>query len=668
MNQQEYIELAEELIEHDKHYYDETKPLISDYEYDQKMAALIAYEKEHPEHVLPNSPSGRISEAPTEGFEQRSHLAPMMSLNNTYSKEELGDFVNRVYKLLEKKEVEFCTELKMDGTSISLTYEKGRLMRAVTRGNGKRGDDVTANIKTIKSVPLHLSGSNFPEVLEVRGEVYMSLVTFHALNAAREEEGLEPFANPRNAAAGSLKLLDSKETAKRKLNLVAYGIAEGSQPSEIKSQFEIHHYLKKLGLPIAHERHFAVCKDLDEIMSFSNQILEERPKLPFEIDGIVVKVNELRYHERLGVTGKAPRYAVAYKFAPEQAHTKINEITVQVGRTGVLTPVAELEPVFLAGSTISRASLHNEEEVARKDIRVGDTVVIEKAGDVIPQVVKVDFSKRPSNSAPWHMPMRCPMCKTDVKRKVGEVAVRCPNPKCGAQILRKIIYFASKGAMDIEHLGEKVVEQLVEKGLISRISDIYLLDHASLSKLEGFKEKSIQNLLQSIEASKKCPFARFIMGLGIKYVGTETAELLAEEAGDLETLIHMSLEDLDQIEGVGEKTAQAIYDYFQDDDHLEEISLLLAHGVQPQKIQKMHGHPFSGKMFVLTGSLQNFTRERAVSLIKERGGKVSGAVSKKTDFVLVGDDPGSKYEKAKALGIQILSEKQFQEMLFTFQK
>jgi DNA ligase (NAD+) len=661
-NQQEYIELAEELIEHDKRYFDEAKPIISDYEYDQKMHALIAYEKEHPDQALLNSPSHRLSETATEGFKQRPHLVPMMSLNNTYSEEEVADFVKRVHKLLEKKEVEFCAELKMDGTSISLRYEKGHLVHALTRGNGKIGDDVTANIKTIKSVPLKLTGSHWPDVMEIRGEVYMTLPTFHAINAQREEEGLEPFANPRNAAAGSLKMLDSREVAKRKLNLVAYGIAEGQ--ATVDTQYDVHQYLKKIGLPIAKPEHLAICSDSEEVMKFAEKIHKQRGHLPFEIDGIVVKVNQLKYHELMGVTGKAPRYAVAYKFAPEQALTRVNEITVQVGRTGVLTPVAELEPVFLAGRTISRATLHNQEEVARKDIRVGDWVLIEKAGDVIPQVVKVDFKKRAHDSKPWHMPKHCPICKTEAVHLEGEVAVRCPNPKCGGQRVRRVIYFASKHAMDIEHMGERVAEQLVEKGLVGRISDIYLLDEKALASLEGFKEKSIQNLMQSIEASRKPPLSRFIMGLGIKYVGTETAELLAEESGDLESLMKLSEEDLLSIDGIGEKTAKTIAAFFKDEDNRDEIKLLLAHGVHPQKMKKkIAGHDFSGKTFVLTGALQNYSRDEVAALIKERGGKVSGSVSKNTDYVLVGDEPGSKYDKAKQLGIKILSEEQFQKMV-----
>lgn len=657
-NQQEYIELAEEIREHDRHYYDQAKPIISDYEYDNLVKALLAYEKAHPEHILPDSPAARIAEAPTEGFKQKKHLTPMMSLNNTYSEEELGDFIKRVHKLLERNDVEFCSELKMDGTSLSLRYEKGSLVQAVTRGNGKVGDDVTNNIKTIKTVPLQLKGSHFPDVMEVRAEVYMSLKAFREINVRREEEGHEPFANPRNAAAGSLKMLDPKEVAKRKLNLVAFGIGEGQWP--VETQFGVHQYLKEVGLPTGTEEHVAICRSLDEIMTFSNEILKERKELPFEIDGIVIKVNDLKLHGLLGSTGKAPRYAVAYKFAPEQAKTKVNDITVQVGRTGVLTPVAELEPVFLAGSTISRATLHNQEEIARKDIRVGDTVVIEKAGDVIPQVVKVDFDQRKPDSKIWQSPKHCPICKTDVVHHEGEVALRCPNPKCSAQKLRGIIYFASKNAMDIENMGERVAQQLVETGLVGRISDIYLLNKEMLFELEGFKEKSVENLLKSIDASRKCPLARLIMGLGISQVGSETAELLAETAGDLEALQKMSVEEFDSIEGIGKKTAEMIFDFFQDEDNREEIKLLLAHGVSPEKRKKMLGHEFSGKTFVLTGSLVNYTRDEAGALIKERGGKVTNSVSKKTDFVLVGDDPGSKYDKGKKLGVSILTEAEFE--------
>ncbi len=662
MNTREYLALVAELIECDKRYA-EARPIISDYEYDRKMEQLIFYEMAHPEQIAPDSPSQRLWETSTEGFQQKAHLVPMFSLANTYSEDEVSDFVARVLKRLEKKQTFFCCELKMDGTAISLRYEKGKLVHALTRGDGKVGDDVTANIRTIRTVPQKLSGAHIPDQLEVRGEVYLSLNTFQELNARREEEGLEPFANPRNAAAGSLKLLDPKEVAKRKLNIAFYGIAEGMSP--VKTQMEVHAYLKKLGFPTADEDHLARCHDLAGIMHFAEKIREKRDQLPFEIDGIVVKVDELKEWGLLGATGKTPRFAVAYKFAPEQAITEVEEITVQVGRTGVLTPVAELKPVSLAGSTIARATLHNEDEVKRKDIRVGDFVVIEKGGDVIPKVVSVELKKRPKETKPWHMPNKCPVCHTAVIRKENEVAVRCPNLLCGAQKTRRIIYFASKHAMDIEHMGEKVVEQLVEKGLISRPSDIYLLGEKELSLLEGFKEKSIRNLLDSIEASKECTLARFLMGLGIKYVGTETAELIASEMGDLDHVLKASEDDFVAMEGIGPKTAQAVAAFLHDPINQEEIKLLLQNGVHPQKgtRHKIAGHAFQGKTFVLTGSLQHYTRDAASDLIKERGGKVVGSVSKKTDYVLVGDEPGSKYDKAKELGVPILDEAAFQALL-----
>ncbi|MBI5273260.1 MAG: NAD-dependent DNA ligase LigA [Chlamydiia bacterium] len=657
----EYLELMEELTQHDKRYYDDNRPTISDYEYDRKLHLLIQYEKEHPDQIDPNSPTQRVAEAPTEGFVQKAHKTPMLSLANTYSEKEVEDFIHRVHKLLEKEKVDFCAELKMDGTAISLRYEKGKLLHALTRGNGRMGDDVTANIKTIHAVPLTLKGS-FPESVEIRGEVYMSLAIFRALNAAREEEGFEPFANPRNSAAGSLKLLDPGEVTKRKLQIVCYGISEDL--SSALTQGELLEQIKTWGLPVSSPKHRAICHDLKEIMHFAEKIHQERDALPFEIDGIVIKVNDLKAHALLGATGKIPRFAVAYKFAPEQAMTKINDIVVQVGRSGVLTPVAELAPVLLAGSTITRATLHNQEEIVRKDLRIGDWVWIEKGGDVIPKVTAVDLKKRARDSKPWHMPEHCPICKAVVIQQEGEVAVRCPNPHCVGQRMRSLLYFASKQAMNIEHLGEKVIEQLVEKGLVSRASDLYLLDEASLLQLDGFKEKSARNLLKSIAASRQCLLSRFIMGLGIKYVGTETAELLAEEFRDLDTLMKAQADDLVAIEGIGEKTALAIADYFHHKDHREEIQRLRTHGVQPQPLKKkMASHPFGGKTFVLTGALAHYTRDKATCCIKERGGHVSGSVSKKTDYVLAGEDPGSKYDKAKKLGIQILSEAEFTQML-----
>lgn len=665
MRKEEYLELIEEIQKHDRLYYGQARPIISDYEYDQLVKKLEDIESKHPEWISPTSPTQRVSEMPTKGFKQAEHNVPMLSLANTYSQEEVEDFIERVHKLLGSKHVTFCAELKMDGVAISARYEKGVFVRGVTRGDGRKGDDITANMKTIRTLPLSLEGKHIPDVLEVRGEVFIMKKTFQELNKEKQEEGEEPWANPRNAAAGSLKLLDPKEVAKRKLSVVFYAIAEEGEMLA-PSQFECHELLQRLGLPVSDKRHRKHCKNAEEILEFASEIEKERSSLPFEIDGVVIKVNERKYHDMLGTTGKSPRWAVAYKFSPEQAITKILDITVQVGRTGVLTPVAELKPVALAGSTISRATLHNQEEVQRKDIRIGDTVVIEKGGDVIPKVVEVVLNKREHEAKPWKMPRNCPSCGTHVVHVEGEVAVRCPNIEgCPEQNLRRIVFFASKDAMDIGHLGEKVVEQLVSKGFVKRLSDIYSLTEKQLSQLEGFKEKSIQNLLTSIEESRHPTLARLILALGIKYVGEGTAELLADAAGDIETLAQMSKQELEEIDGVGEKVASAIIEYFKNKAHIKEIINLLEKGVSPKKVVRATctDHPFYGKTFVLTGTLANYTRSQASELIKQRGGKVSSSVSQNTDYVLAGEEAGSKLDKAKKLKVEILSEEQFAKLL-----
>ncbi|MCB1074886.1 MAG: NAD-dependent DNA ligase LigA [Simkania sp.] len=663
MSKKEYLKLLEEIKRHNQLYFDQGMPEITDYEYDLLLKEAEKIEASHPEWVPADTPTCQVQEQPTKGFKQVEHDVPMLSLANTYSREEVADFVARVYKLLEREDVEFCVELKMDGVALSLRYENGKLVRAVSRGNGRKGDDITANVKTIRSIPHELKGTNIPDLLEVRGEVFIPTKDFAEMNREREEAGDVTWANPRNAAAGSLKLLDATEVAKRKLDIVFYNVI--TREKILKTQAENHHFLKKMGLPVGSEKHFAVCKSLDEIFAFADRIEKERPSLPFEIDGIVIKVNHLRDHDILGATGKSPRWAAAYKFAPEQAETVIEDITVQVGRTGVLTPVAELRPVPLAGSTISRATLHNEEEVARKDIRVHDTVMIEKGGDVIPKVVEVIQSKRPKESKPWHMPTHCPICGAKVIRTEGEVAVRCPNRiSCGGQNLRRISFFASKNAMDIEHLGPEIVKKLVEIGFVSRLSDLYRLTENELAQLEGFKEKSIHNLLDSLEKSKKVTLARFIFAIGIPYVGEGTAQLLADAAGSMDRLKEMTEEELCEIDGVGDKVAESIVEFFSDEKYSQEIDELIELGVTPTAVhKKITGHAFAGKTFVLTGSLEEFTRTDAANLIKERGGKVSSSVSKKTDFVLVGEDPGSKYDKAQQLGVSILDEKSFKAFL-----
>lgn len=665
MNRTDYHKLIHEVQHHDRLYYVEHAPEITDYAYDQLYKKLQAIEHAHPDWIAPTSPTQRVLEKTTKGFKQVAHTVPMLSLDNTYKQEELEEYIARVHKLLEKKGVPFCAELKMDGVAVSVRYKDGVFVQALTRGDGKKGDDITANMRTIRSVPLELTGPHIPNEIEFRGEVYMPHAAFQKQNKQKEEAGEDLWANPRNAAAGSLKLLDPAEVSERGLAAVFYGIAETQHP-EVPSQHLVHEALKKWGLPVFAHKHRAVCGNIEEIMSFAHKIEKERDHLPFDIDGIVIKVDLLKAWSLLGTTGKSPRWAVAYKFAPEQAQTKIREITVQVGRTGVLTPVAELEPVFLAGSTIARATLHNEEEVARKDIREGDFVTIEKGGDVIPKVVAVDHKKRPHGTHPWKMPTQCPSCGSDVVRTEDEVAVRCPNTEeCEEQVIRRIAYFAAKDAMDIDHLGEKVVEQLVKKKLIHTPSDLYHLTENELAKLDGFKEKSIQNLLKSIDASRNVPLSRFIIALNIRYVGEETAEILAREAGSIAKLAEMTRHDLLHVQGIGEKMAEAIVHFFKDSKHMKEIDALLKVGVKPQAPKKITrtDHPFFNKTFVLTGALQQLTRDEAEEQIKERGGKVTSSVSKKTDYVVVGEDPGSKLDKAKELNIPILHEKQFRDLL-----
>lgn len=661
-NLNEYHKIIEEIWHHNKLYYVDHAPEISDEAFDFLLKKLEAIEKAHPEWVTSISPSQRVMESLTEGFKTVAHTIPMLSLQNTYSREEVELFLKRVVKLTGSENHSYSVELKMDGIAISIRYEKGKLVQGVTRGDGQKGDDVTMNIRTIKGLPLQLVSSNPPELLEVRGEVYMPHVEFERLNRLKQESQEILWANPRNAAAGSLKMLDPKEVAKRGLACVFYGIAE-LKGDTLKTQFETHAYLKKLGLPTLKQA--ALASNADQIFQFADQVLKNRSTFGFDIDGIVIKLNDLKEQQHLGSAGKHPRFAVAYKFAAEQAETKVLDITVQVGRTGVLTPVAELAPVFLQGSTIARATLHNQEEVERKDIRIGDSVIIEKGGDVIPKVVSVNLFLRPQDAVQWHMPKVCPSCNTPVVKSEGEVAYRCPNPTCHEQLLRRVIYFAGKDAFDIENLGEKVAEMLFRKGLVRTPSDLFALTEEQIATLDHFKEKSVKNLFRSIQASKQVTLDRFIMALGIKHIGQQTAELLAIKAHSIQKLMEMTKEEFMKIEGIGEKVANALLEFFSDSANRLEIDRLLKMGVTPASLRAIEfvDHFFGGKTFVLTGTLDQFSRQEAAKLIKERGGKVTDTVSKKTDFVVAGSDPGSKYEKAKALGIPLLDEASFLQHL-----
>lgn len=660
ITEEEYLDLCKEIWEHNRLYYIESQPRISDLEFDKLLKQLEAIEREHPEWISPASPTQKVNESLNSAFPTVAHRTPMLSLANTYSKEELNDFFKRIYKLLEKEDVSFSTELKMDGVSLSLIYEKGVLTKGVTRGDGRAGDDITANIKTIHNLPLQLVGDHIPDRLEVRGEVLMPIETFHKLNEQRKAAEEPLWANPRNAAAGTLKLLDPKEVARRGLCVLLFSIAEDSSGT-VFSQTAAYQFMKSAGLPCVPES--AHCKRPEEVWDFIQSVEKKRDVLPFQIDGVVVKVDSLKEQDQLGMTGKSPRWAVAYKFAAEQALTKLEGISIQVGRTGTLTPVAELQPVSLAGSLISRASLHNQDEIQRKDIRVGDYVWIEKGGDVIPKVVEVDMSQRQEGAEIWCMPQTCPSCHTPVEQTPGEVAIRCSNhQRCPEQQLQRIIYFVRKNAMNIEDMGEKVVKQLVSKGFVSKPSDIYRLTEEQLYQLEGFKEKSVNNLLKAIEKSRSQPLQRFIMAIGIPHVGAGIAELLAHRAHTLEVLALLSKDELIAIDGVGEKVAASVVAFFADPVNQEEIKNLLEYGVQPQSPQRNlthSSHPFQEKSFVLTGTLPTLSRSEASALIKERGGKIVSAVSKKTDYLLVGESPGSKLEKAQKLGIEILDEEHF---------
>lgn len=660
VTRQEYEKLCQEVWEHNRLYYIENAPVISDYEFDQLLKRIEKIETEHPEWILPSSPTQRVGEAAT-GFKTYAHEVPMLSLANTYNKEEVDEFCRRTEKILERDPVTYACELKMDGIACTVFYEKGLFVRGVTRGDGWKGDDITHNLRAIQTLPLQLYGKHIPELLEIRGEVYMSHSSFERLNEEKRKKEEEPFANPRNAAGGTLKLLDPAQVAKRNLSIVFYGIAQGLAPDY---QTELPAYLHKLGLPsLALTRKAHSSK---EIMEYAEEVQRQRSHFPFDIDGIVVKVDNIRDHDRMGTTNKHPRSAIAYKFSAQQAETRVQEITVQVGRTGVLTPVAELDPVLLAGSTIRRASLHNQDEVRRLDVRVGDKVIIEKGGDVIPKVVQVVDEEGRDKRPHWEMPTHCPACGALVEKVPGEVAVRCHNKaNCPGQVSRRIAYFVSKGAMDIDHVGGRVVEQLIEAGLIGYPSDLYLLTKEQLLNLEGFQEKSAQNVLESIERSKKVPLDRFIIALGIKHVGTATAEAIAAHGETLEGVLALTEQELIAIEGIGEKVAHAIVDHFSHPEQQKELQRLLERGVTPEPFKRIHvkGHFFFGKTVVITGTLVAYTRGKLSDLIKERGGKVTNTVTKKTDYLICGDDPGSKLDKAKELGVEVINEERLLTLL-----
>lgn len=654
-------ELRREIERHNQLYYEQVEPEVSDQEFDALLRELQELEASHPELVVDDSPTQRVGGAPLEAFVSVPHLVAMQSLDNTYSEEEVADFVRRMQKLLPDERIPLTIELKIDGVAISLLYEKGALVRAATRGDGTRGDDVTENIRTIATVPARLTGE-FPQRIEIRGEVYLPKKRFAEINEERDEAGLPAFANPRNAAAGSLKQLDSRLVAKRGLQALFYGFG-AFVGDEVQTQSEFLKRLEEWGFPGPDK--IWIAETVEEALAAIRELEGIRHDFPYETDGAVLKVDLLAQREQLGSTSKAPRWAMAYKYEPERARTRLREITIQVGRTGVLTPVAELDPVVVSGSKVSRATLHNEEEIHRKDIRVGDQVLIEKAGEVIPAVVAVLKEARDGTETLFVMPTQCPSCGGPVGREEGQVAVRCMNPSCQAQLRRRLEHFASRGAMDIDGLGERMVGQLVEAGLVSDLSAIYDLKSENLEALERVGEKSAANLLAGIAASRGRPLWRLLFGLGILHVGVTAARKLGERYRTLDTLAAASEEDLQATEDVGTIMAASIRRWFENPKVTVLLERLRQAGLnfgEADPHAATGEGQLKGTIWVLTGTL-SVSRDEAAEKIRQAGGTVSGSVSKKTTYVLAGEDAGSKLDKARKLAVQVLSEAELDALL-----
>lgn len=654
--------LRDQIREHDHRYYICNQPTITDQQYDELFAELKKLEAERPDLVTPDSPTQRVAGRPLDGFTTVRHAIPMMSVDNTYNADELRAFDERVRKQLDTSDYDYVVELKIDGLAVSLRYEQGVLTTGATRGDGEVGDDVTANIRTIRSVPLRLvNGKGVPAVLEVRGEVYMPTKSFALLNEARAEAGEAAFANPRNAAAGSLKLLDARVTAVRNLAFFAYAIGQVSEPLSPDHWHTLQRF-QELGLPV--NPHVQRAKDIGEVIEICMSWADRRSKLDYQIDGMVIKVNRCDQRDILGFTGRAPRWCIAYKFPAERAQTVVESIDVQVGKTGNLTPVANLTPVPLAGTTVKRASLHNFDEMRRLDVRLGDTVLIEKAGEIIPQVVEVKKELRPEGAQPFAVPKKCPNCGTDVVKDEAYVYVRCPNPDCYGQLKERLRYFAGRDQMDIEHLGVSLIEQLLDAGLVKTFADLYRLRKDDLLALERMGEKSAQNVLAAIERSKTQPLWRFLAALGIRHVGGQSADVLANHFGSLDAVMNATEEQLQDVDQVGPVMAESVYQYFRNPRHRAVIDDLLAAGVRPQPpaARKRTGG-LQDKTFVVTGTLKDFSRQQAQQAIKEAGGKVSSSVSKKTDYVVAGEAPGSKLEKAREMGVEVIDEGRFKELL-----
>jgi DNA ligase (NAD+) len=662
--EKEIEELRNDIRYHEHRYYVLDSPEISDFEFDKLMRRLQELEARNPELVTPDSPTQRVGGQPAEEFPKVRHSLPMLSLDNTYSIDELKDFDRRVRELSGRSSVEYVGELKLDGLSMALTYEGGVLRHGVTRGDGVEGEDVTSNVKTIRSLPLRVDPKRTevignPRRWEVRGEVILPRQAFEQTNAQREAAGEPRFANPRNAAAGSMRQLDSRIVAQRKLDIFLYYLlVDNREP--LREHWQNLEALAKMGFKV--NRHRRLCKSFDELMAYIQEWESKRDNLEYEIDGVVVKVNDIRLWEELGTTAKSPRWAIAYKYAARQATTSVMNIRAQVGRTGTLTPVADLEPVDVGGVTVSHATLHNMDEIARLGVKIGDTVLIQRAGEVIPQVVKV--VKQAPEGREFTMPKQCPVCGGEVHRAEGEVAYRCVNSACPARLKESLLYFAGRRAMNIDGLGEALVDQLVDKGMVHDVADLYDLTHEQLANLERMGDKSASNLREEIENSKKASLARLIFALGIRFVGERTGQLLADHFASLDKLAKASEEELLEVEEVGPTVAESILEFFREPRNLKVIEKLRKAGLQFEqaKVHKSEGQ-LAGKQFVLTGTLPRYSRDEAKKMIEEAGGRVIGSVSKKTDYVVVGADPGSKLEKARSLGVKTIAEDELLKLL-----
>lgn len=655
--------LREKISGHDDLYYVLNEPVISDQEYDKLYRRLKELEDAHPGLITPDSPTQRVGGRPSEGFAVVRHIVPMMSMDNTYSAGELREFDERVRKNLKGEEYEYVVELKFDGVSISLLYDKGQWVRGATRGDGTEGDDVSNNLKTIRSIPLKFNKSvnKVPLRSELRGEVYMTKDVFESINREKEKAGEEPFANPRNAAAGSLKLLDPRIVAKRRLNVFIWGLGYCEGMDFVKHT-DLLEYLKKAGFRIS--PHLKLCKGIEDVIDFCNSWEDKREKLEFEIDGMVVKINDLKQRQVLGSTSKSPRWAIAYKFPAEKALTEIEDIIIQVGRTGTITPVAILKPVRLSGSTVSRATLHNFDEIERLDVKIGDKVYVEKSGEIIPKILSVAKDKRTGKEKSLPLPRSCPVCGSRLHSVPDEVALRCENAGCPAQIKEKILHFASRNAMDIEGMGSAITDQLVDKGLIKDYADIYYLKIDDIRKLDRMAEKSAANLLTAIGNSKSNDLNRLIYALGIRHVGEHSAWVLAEHFGSIGKLSGAGVDELTRISEIGPVMAESISDFFSNKENLNILKRLSEANIKMSRSGKREtGGVLNGKTVVITGTLKNYSRSQAEELVRKLGGNPSSSVSKNTYFVLAGEEPGSKIDKAKALGVRIIDENEFEKLV-----